>query len=184
MHLTLYPHPDTPSRAVTRISVDAARDRRPRSGQHEVLILRYVVDLARDGLVLPEPTAAQRIDGLWKHTCLEAFIRASGNAYHEFNFSPSTQWAAYSFDDYRAGMSPLEISSPRIMTIGGHPPRYEVRVSVDLSSVSGLGTASPWRLALSAVIEETGGEKSYWALAHPPGKPDFHHADGFVLELP
>ena len=24
---------------------------------------------------------------------------------------------------------------------------------------------------------------SYWALAHPPGKPDFHHADGFALEL-
>jgi hypothetical protein len=34
------------------------------------------------------------------------------------------------------------------------------------------------------VIEETSGGKSYWALAHPPGKPDFHHADGFVYELP
>ena len=25
---------------------------------------------------------------------------------------------------------------------------------------------------------------SYWALAHPPGKPDFHHPDCFALELP
>jgi hypothetical protein len=40
------------------------------------------------------------------------------------------------------------------------------------------------RLALSAVIEETDGRKSYWALAHPPGTPDFHHPDCFTLELP
>jgi hypothetical protein len=34
------------------------------------------------------------------------------------------------------------------------------------------------------VIEETNGRKSYWALAHPPGKPDFHHSDCFALGLP
>jgi hypothetical protein len=34
------------------------------------------------------------------------------------------------------------------------------------------------------VIEETNGNKSYWALAHPPGKADFHHADCFALEFP
>jgi len=36
---------------------------------------------------------------------------------------------------------------------------------------------------LSAVIEDISGGTSYWALAHPPGKPDFHHADGFALEF-
>ena len=39
------------------------------------------------------------------------------------------------------------------------------------------------KLALSAVIEELDGTKSYWALAHPPGKPDFHHPDCFALTL-
>jgi len=39
------------------------------------------------------------------------------------------------------------------------------------------------KLALSAVIEEIDGTKSYWALAHPPGKPDFHHPDCFTLTL-
>jgi hypothetical protein len=24
---------------------------------------------------------------------------------------------------------------------------------------------------------------SYWSLEHPPGKPDFHHPDGFTMEL-
>jgi hypothetical protein len=34
------------------------------------------------------------------------------------------------------------------------------------------------------VIEERNGRKSYWALAHPPGEPDFHHPACFALELP
>ncbi len=51
-----------------------------------------------------------------------------------------------------------------------------------------LEHATLWReinvqAGISAVIEETDGTKSYWALAHPPGKPDFHHADCFALEL-
>jgi hypothetical protein len=33
------------------------------------------------------------------------------------------------------------------------------------------------------VVEEKDGLLSYWALNHPPGKPDFHHPDAFVLEL-
>jgi len=32
----------------------------------------------------------------------------------------------------------------------------------------------PWQLAMTAVIEEQGGRKSYWAMAHPAGAPDFH----------
>ena len=38
-------------------------------------------------------------------------------------------------------------------------------------------------LALSAVIDEAGGAVSDWALAHGAGKPDFHHADCFALDL-
>ena len=50
----------------------------------------------------------QRTDGLWRHTCFEAFIcrRATGE-YWEYNFSPSGAWAAYQFSGYRAGMQPL-----------------------------------------------------------------------------
>jgi hypothetical protein len=39
------------------------------------------------------------------------------------------------------------------------------------------------QLALAAVIEDGNGRLSYWALGHPQGKPDFHHPDGFTLEL-
>jgi hypothetical protein len=47
-----------------------------------------------------------------------------------------------------------------------------------------LEEAAIWQLDLAAVIEERGGRISYWALAHPPGKPDFHHSDCFTLEFP
>ena len=35
----------------------------------------------------------------------------------------------------------------------------------------------------AAVVEETDGRLSYWALTHPAERPDFHHRDGFVLPL-
>jgi hypothetical protein len=53
-----------------------------------------------------------------------------------------------------------------------------------LDRLSALPHKATWRLGLSAVIEDSSGAKSYWALAHPPGKPDFHHPDCFAHELP
>jgi hypothetical protein len=38
-------------------------------------------------------------------------------------------------------------------------------------------------MGLAAVLEEQGGVVSYWALAHPAGKPDFHAAACFAAEL-
>jgi hypothetical protein len=41
-----------------------------------------------------------------------------------------------------------------------------------------------WELGLSAVLEEKDGTKTYWALAHPSEKPDFHAPGCFVARLP
>ena len=85
--------------AVTRIDVDIVR---PRPGH---LVLRYVVAGRAKDLRLPPVSAPVRADELWRHTCFEAFVQASpGASYYEFNFAPSTQWAAYEFDAYRSGM--------------------------------------------------------------------------------
>ena len=50
-------------------------------------------------------------------------------------------------------------------------------------SAYALMALADWRLGLSAVIEEKDGGTSWWALAHPPGKPDFHHDDCFAARL-
>ena len=176
MRQALKLHPDSRCDAATHIEVEVAR---PRPGN---LALRYVVTGKMSVLVVPPATTPARADELWRHTCFEAFVRASpGEAYYELNFSTSTQWAGYQFSSARSGMHVAnEIGAPRI-DMRSNGASFELQVSLD---VSGLPTDSAWRLGLSAVIEETGGRLSYWALAHPPGKPDFHHSDCFALELP
>ena len=126
--------------------------------------------------LIPAPAAPIRTEGLWKTTCFELFVMPVGQpAYFEFNFSPSTAWAAYRFSGYREGMADLPLKAPVIEAI-----EDGIRVAVDLSDLP----PPPWRVALTAVIEETDGTKSYWALAHPDGPPDFHDPACFVLELP
>ena len=87
----------------------------------------------------------------------------------------TSRWAAYAFDGYRDGMTPLAVAPP---VIGRLPDG--IQVTCDLS---GLPHGAS-RMALTAVIEEEGGAKSYWSLAHPPGAPDFHHPACFAARLP
>ncbi len=144
------------------------------------LVLRYVVTGTIADLAMPVPIAPSRADELWRHTCFEAFVcPAPGEAYCEFNFAPSTQWAAYGFDGYRKGMRvAAEICAPRIEAIST-PERYTLQAVLELSAPAG----ARWRVGLATVIEEESGHLSYWALAHPPGRPDFHRADCFTCEI-
>jgi hypothetical protein len=171
-------HPDSHCFAAVGLEVAVAR---PRAAS---LVLSYVVTGQTSDVRLPPVSAAARNDDLWRHTCFEAFVRAaSGDGYYEFNFAPSTQWAAYRFDGYRAGMrAALEITAPLIDVRSG-ANSYTLQASLELDELSALPRNVLWRLGLSAMIEDTSGCKSYWALVHPPGKPDFHHADCFAHEF-
>jgi hypothetical protein len=171
-------HPDSLCHAVRQIEVDIARPR------PDALTLSYTVTGTMSDILMPPVVAAARSDDLWHHTCFEAFVRAPSDAgYHEFNFSPSTQWAAYRFSGHRSGMRMAdEIDAPRI-EVQSEPQAFTLRASLDLRGLPVLARKASWQIGLSAVIEDAGGVMSYWALAHPPGKPDFHHADCFALEL-
>jgi hypothetical protein len=171
-------HADSRCRAVRQIQVDIARP------CADGLALSYVVTGAMSDILMPSLAAAARSDGLWHHTCFEAFVRAPSEAgYYEFNFSPSTEWAAYRFSGHRSGMRATEgIDAPRI-EMHLEPQSFALRVSLDLRGLPDLIRETSWQVGLSAVIEDADGAMSYWALAHPPGKPDFHHADCFALEL-
>jgi hypothetical protein len=177
MRQSLKLHAESRCAAVEQIDVVVER---PRAGH---LMLRYVVTGKIGGLLLSAPVVPARTDELWKHTCFEAFVQATAPAYYEFNLSPSTQWAAYHFTSYRSGMSNAnEIDAPRI-EVQESSARCKLTAALDLTRLPGLPADAIWRLAISAVIEETSGDKSYWALAHPKGRADFHHSDCFALEL-
>jgi hypothetical protein len=168
-------HPHSVCAVAAGVEVEIVR---PAGGS---LVLSYAVTGTIGDLVLPPIGAPARADELWRHTCFEAFVKeAAGEGYYEFNFAPSTQWAAYHFDRYRSGMHvATEIEPPQIVG-RSVPERYTLRATLWLPDRQRDRTL---RVGLAAVLEETNGNRSYWALAHPLGAPDFHHADGFALEL-
>ena len=153
-----------------------------------ILRFRYQLDAELSALRIPAMSVSRRADELWKHTCFEAFIAGvpRGRSYHELNFSPSTEWAAYSFEGYRQGMTPVVAATPPRIDVSRAASQLVVDVRVAMQSL----LPEPLRavdaklsIALSAVIETDDGRISWWALKHAPDKPDFHHAAGFILEV-
>ncbi len=177
MDLSLVPHPMTPCRALR--AVDATINRRDGG-----LDVRFCAEGDLERIVWPAPAGRRRVDGLWQHTCFEAFL-ASGDdrSYCEFNFSPSGEWASYAFTDYRDGMRKAREFAAPVLHQERAQDTYKLSVNQELGIPGLLKEESVWRVAVSAVIEETGGEKSYWALIHPSEKPDFHHKGGFICLL-
>ena len=174
----LTPHATSPRSAAERLVAEVARD------GLDGLELKFRLNGDTGGLVLPPPAAPLRTDGLWRHTCFEAFIAAPDSpGYWEFNFSPSSAWAAYHFTGYRAGMQPVaEMAAPAI-TVQSDAAEYIVAVTLDIGWLLRLRSGSALRLGLTAVIEDRAQGLSYWALRHVAEKPDFHRADSFQVVL-
>jgi predicted GIY-YIG superfamily endonuclease len=171
LSFSLLCHPLSPPRMVRAVHVEIVETKPVR--------IEYRVEGAQL-LQLPDLVSPTRADELWRTTCFELFVKSSGaDRYTEYNFSPSSAWAAYAFESYRADMRNAPMREPGIID-------WYDEISYELFVERGpILPLRPIHLAISAVIEEVGGTKSYWALAHPPdGPPDFHHRDCFALHLP
>jgi hypothetical protein len=173
----LTPHATSPQTAAERLVVEVARG-------EDRLQLNFRLSGDIGVLLLPAPAAPARADGLWRHTCFEAFVAADGSPeYWEFNFSPSGAWAAYHFMDYRAGMRPvIEASAPVIISETGATD-FTLMATLDLGWLMRSQAESGLRLGLTAVIEDRERGLSYWALRHGADKPDFHLTDSFLVAL-
>lgn len=176
MTFNLQPHSGTTSAVVQGVDVHHEWK------SSDTLWLRYFVDCPVDDLYLPDPADAQRMDNLWHTTCFELFLREPDQApYCEFNFSPSTEWAAYGFTDYRQGVHDMDVpAAPAIAPLDAGDSYLALEVDVKLP---------PDRLypsllaAISAIIVDAQGNKTFWSYRHPAGTPDFHHADCFAARL-
>jgi len=164
----LQPHPETGETPATGVEVHVERD-------GLLLWMRFVVLGEVDRIAWPAKAAQDRADDLWRHTCFEAFV-AADDGYVEYNLSPSGRWASYRFNGPRAGMRRAD----EVATVLGLDGAFDM---VALEARIELPHGAK-QFGLSAVIETVDGEMSYWALAHPSDKPDFHHPDSFILELP
>lgn len=171
-------HPETDSKAVENIEARVAW----REDGALALIYHLKGDLKR--LRIPSPRPPCRGNRLWEHTCFEAFVSVKGTpAYREFNFAPSREWASYAFRRYREE-APAEDDElvPAIIadsTCNG----FQLDAAIRVDRFLARDPRVPLRVGLSAVVEDKHGRLGYWALRHPPGKPDFHNAEAFALEL-
>jgi hypothetical protein len=174
----LLAHPYTPGEWVWSISAEVALE------APATLVCRYSLHGEVRRLVVPVARAGRRADGLWRHTCFEVFAAADPAAgYYEFNFSPSLEWAAYRFSEYREGMVPANLSRAPGLQARKTADRLELTAHVHLEGLAELSSPQLLRLGLTAVVEDDGGSLSYWALRHAAGNPDFHDPDSFALEL-
>jgi hypothetical protein len=168
-------HPDTPSSTVSEVTAQLCL-----GDPGEIWVEFMIAPTA--GVVLPPPKPAKRTDNLWQSTCFELFLKPDGEeGYFEFNLSPSFEWAAYEFDSYRSGMRDYSVSFDPEIEITSSRDQVYYWLATDLPLLD--PRRSDFRVCLAAIIEEKDGSKSYWALAHPPGPPDFHHDACFALPL-
>jgi hypothetical protein len=177
-------HASTPNNAVRRLGVQL------RVEQPDILVFQFSLEADMSRVSVPSSGAGagagagERADALWQHTCFEAFVApAEGTGYHEFNFSPALDWAIYRFSAYREGMAPAEIGRAPEISVRRRDDGLELQSTVCLADLVELRGARHLRIALAAVIEDENGRLSYWGLRHPSGKPDFHHPNGFALEV-
>jgi hypothetical protein len=134
-------------------------------------------------LRIPERQTSAMIDGLWEHTCFEAFIAIEGDkGYQEFNFSPSRQWASYLFSDYRERRD-WHSDHVYALNVERNANNLRLKVIIPLAELPLLDTNKTIQVGLTAVIETVDGSRSYWALHHPADEPDFHHRAGFVYTI-
>jgi hypothetical protein len=166
----LVAHPDHPPLAVKAVSLRWVELEDGRT------MLRYRLD-GCGNLVIPPYSGTGRADHLWKNTCFELFLGDGSPAYFEFNFSPSGRWASYGFSSYRGDPVEPELSAQPEIRIEQGTEIFLLTAYLASNDVAGAS-----RLGVNAVIEEEGGRISYWALAHPEGKPDFHDPACFVAK--
>jgi hypothetical protein len=117
---------------------------------------------------LPEPGPSQRTDNLWKTSCFEIFWQPIGGTwYREFNLSPSGRWAAYDFDSFREGMRDAPLDAIAV-SCSHNDSELVLKASIAAE------LPDPAQVALNGIVEHADGTMQFWALAFPPGAPEFH----------
>jgi hypothetical protein len=123
----------------------------------------------------------ERKNGLWEETCFELFIMPCGSeAYWEINLSPSGDWNIYRFNGYRRGMQEEQGFKKLPFNVKTLTDCLMLDIEIDLKKF--IKSQSAINVGVNAVIKN-GDNKTYWALAHKGGQPDFHRKDGFTIKL-
>lgn len=152
--------------------------------QDNIITLHYLLAGKIEEILLPmKSIKPNRKDELWKMTCFEFFLAIKDQAqYWEFNMSPSGDWNVYHMDAYR------RIGFREEMSIQWLP--FDVQSEVGMFHLNALVDLHPilqpgqfLEFGITAVIQTTEGNETYWALTHPASAADFHLRESFILGL-
>ena len=148
-----------------------------------VLTLQYSLIGNHTTLILPSSKKSpSHKEGLYRHTCFEAFVGGGKtDKYTEFNFSPSGDWCAIFFDNYRKPSNQQGVEKPNKLLLSPltlTENSLNLKVVIDLSALK----TPPLKLGLSTVLEHSDNSLSYWSLSHGNEKADFHNSEHW-LEL-
>jgi len=170
--LELHCHPVNRCEAVRAVRVAVKRD--------VALQFQFRVTGQIAALKIPAAQCSDRTDELWRHTCAEVFLTLPNHGHYcEYNFSPSSQWAAYEFTEYREGMRAKPCDPP---TISVRVDAIELILDVNILLPSEFDLRQI-QLGASMVIEDCNQRCCYWALQHDTDKPDFHRRENWVSLL-
>ena len=152
--------------------------------QKDLLSIHYALEGRLEDVLLPPASRGpQRKDELWKATCFEFFLAIKDQpGYWEFNIAPSGDWNVYRMDAYRRMGFRVEtrISQLRLQT-QSQSNGYLLDAAVDLTPI--IIPGQELQMGITAILQTKGAIETYWALAHPASKPDFHLRTSFILSL-
>lgn len=172
----LLPFPDS---NIPEIKISGSIDRRNR-----VLAIHYSMTGRTENILLPPVSSHPvRRDDLWRATCFEFFTAVPEDPqYWEFNLSPSGDWNVYHMDAYRRVGFREESSIGRLpFSIHCEQEFITVDATADLNSI--ISANQKIEVGITCVIQSQEGRETYWALAHPGSRADFHVRESFVLRL-
>jgi hypothetical protein len=152
--------------------------------QDNIVNLRYSLSGEIENIPLP-PTAVNpsRKDELWRETCFELFLAIKDQPqYWEFNLSPSGDWNVYHMDAYRrVGFREETLIQRLPFEVRNKAGEFHLNALVDLQYI--LPPDQLLEFGITAIIQTTDGNETYWALSHPAPFADFHLRESFILGL-
>ena len=146
------------------------------------LELCYSLKYNKDDLVLPTSSAGsiQRRNGLWEHTCFEAFVsQPDQKGYWEINLSPNGDWNFYRLSGYRENLQPEGAIENLPIRVQFTDSGLELSCTVPLKSLVDL--TKPLEISLTAVLEHPVEGCSFWAWNHCGEEADFHLRNSFTI---
>ena len=152
--------------------------------QRNIVNLHYSLTGNVEDIFLPTPSKnPSRRDELWKRTCFEFFLAIKAQPqYWEFNMSPSGDWNVYHMGAYRRVGFREETSIQQLtFEVRNETGEFHLDALVDLQPILPPGQFLDF--GITAIIQTTDSNETYWALTHPAPFADFHLRESFILAL-